>query len=71
MSPKESRILSKEYEASLAILDAITPSGFIWSAREMSEIIGCTQEWVNRSSRSAKKKILRSETLKQHHRELA
>lgn len=71
MSSVSKKAISLEYEAGLAVLDALTPSGFVWSAKEIADIIGCNQEWVNRTTRMAKRKLQRSDILKQHFQDIS
>ena len=55
----------KELDANIAILDAVTPTGVVWTDKEMAEICGSTQQSINYSWLQAKKKLSKCPILKQ------
>lgn len=47
----------KQLDANIAILDAITPSGVVWTDEEIAEICGCSQQAISYTWNTAKKKL--------------
>ena len=61
---------TRRVDADIAILNAITPEGFKWSARDIGEILGVSSNTIDTTINKALKKLRRNQVLKQHFEDL-
>jgi hypothetical protein len=57
--------IGKDLDANIAILDAITPTGAIWTDKEIAEICDSSQQAINYTWLTAKKKLSQNPFFKQ------
>lgn len=58
-----------DVELNIAILNAITPDGFIWTMRDIASITGCSRGLVYLIEKDAIKKLSRNTVLQQYARD--